>query len=105
MSLYLALLTVENNKNNKSVKFQGDMLNFCDFIQVYVFSSNHHLNLFPVRSKERKLRFFIIKQKDKNCQINQIMLKNLHLICEVLRLIGTDFGTADVIQTINKYPL
>ena len=44
MSLYLALQTVENNKNKKSVKVQGDMLNFCDFIQVYVFSSNHHLN-------------------------------------------------------------
>ena len=43
ISLYFALLTVENNKNKKSVKFQGDMLNFCDFIQVYVFSTNHHL--------------------------------------------------------------
>ena len=44
MSLYFALYTVENNKNKKSVKFQGDMLNFCDFIQVYVFTTNHHLN-------------------------------------------------------------
>ena len=35
---------MENNKNKKSVKFQGDMLNFCDFIQVYVFTRNHHLN-------------------------------------------------------------
>ena len=43
MSLYFALLTVENNKNKKSVKFQGDMLNFCDFIQVFVFTRNHHL--------------------------------------------------------------
>ena len=24
-------------------KFQGDMLNFCDFIHVYVFTTNHHL--------------------------------------------------------------
>ena len=32
MSLYFALLTVENNKNKKSVKFQGDILNFGDFI-------------------------------------------------------------------------
>ena len=23
------------------------MLNFCDFIQVYVFTTNHHLNLEP----------------------------------------------------------
>ena len=35
---------MENNKNKKSVKFQADMLNFCDFIQVFVFTRNHHLN-------------------------------------------------------------
>ena len=35
---------MENNRNKKAVKFQGDMLNFCDFIQVYVFTTNHHLN-------------------------------------------------------------
>ena len=35
---------MENNENKKSVKFQGDMLNFCDFIQVLVFTRNHHLN-------------------------------------------------------------
>ena len=34
---------MENNKNKKSVKFQGDMLNFCDFTQVFVFTRNHHL--------------------------------------------------------------
>ena len=34
---------MENNKNKKSVKFQGDMLHFCDFIQVFVFTRNHHL--------------------------------------------------------------
>ena len=34
---------MENNKNKKSVKFQGDMLNFGDFIQVFVFTTNHHL--------------------------------------------------------------
>ena len=34
---------MENNKNKKSVKFQGDMLNYCDFIQVFVFTTNHHL--------------------------------------------------------------
>ena len=36
-------LTVENNKNEKSVKFQGNILNVCDFIQVYVFTTNHNL--------------------------------------------------------------
>ena len=35
---------MENNINKKSVKFQGDMLNFYDFIQVFVFTTNHHLN-------------------------------------------------------------
>ena len=25
------------------MKFQGDMLNFCDFIKVFVFTRNHHL--------------------------------------------------------------
>ena len=35
---------MKNDKNKKSVKFQGDMLNFCDFIQVFVFTTNHHLN-------------------------------------------------------------
>ena len=38
---------METNKNKKSVKFQGDLLNFCDFIQVFVFTRNHHLNVFP----------------------------------------------------------
>ena len=36
---------MENNKNKKSVKFQGDMLKFYDFIQVFVFTTNHHLKL------------------------------------------------------------
>ena len=36
---------MENNKNKKSMKFQGYMLNFCDFIQVFVFTRNHHLNI------------------------------------------------------------
>ena len=44
---------MENNKNKKSVKFQGDMLNFCDFIQVFVFTRNHHLkmNIFSLRKR------------------------------------------------------
>ena len=40
MSLYFALYTVENNKNKKSNKFQEDMLNFCDFIQDFVFTTS-----------------------------------------------------------------
>ena len=34
---------MENNKNKKSVKLQGETLNFYDFIQVFVFTRNHHL--------------------------------------------------------------
>ena len=34
MSLYFASQTVVNYKNKKSLKFKGDMLNFCDCIQV-----------------------------------------------------------------------
>ena len=30
---------------------QGDMLIFCDFIQVYVFTTNHHLKVFYVMGK------------------------------------------------------
>ena len=37
---------MENNKNKKSVKFQEAMLNFYDFIQVFVFTTNHHLKSF-----------------------------------------------------------
>ena len=52
---------MENNKNKKSVKFQGDMLNFCDFIQVFVFTPNHHLNIYyrrflHVRKTELQIR-------------------------------------------------
>ena len=62
----LTILTVENNKNKKSVKFQGDMLNFCDFIQVFVFTRNHHLNelhsvMPPFMSKMTLERTFFCK--------------------------------------------
>ena len=36
---------MENNQKKKSVKFQGDMLNFYDFIPVFVFTTNHHLKV------------------------------------------------------------
>ena len=52
MSLHFALLTVENNNNKKTVKFQGDMLNFYDFIQVFVFTTNYHLNTKPIFIKQ-----------------------------------------------------
>ena len=61
---------MENNKKKKTVKFQGDMLNFCDFIQVFVFTRNHHLKykvqmtlkmqfqkLVFIRAKREKIMF------------------------------------------------
>ena len=44
---------MENNKNKKSVKFQGVMLNFYDFIQVFVFTANHHLKYVKSKSDNR----------------------------------------------------
>ena len=35
------------------MKFQGDILNFCDFIQVFVFTSNHHLKVFQSYQNNR----------------------------------------------------
>ena len=32
-------------------KFQGDMLNFSDFIQVNVFTTNHHLKVFQMATE------------------------------------------------------
>ena len=60
---------MENNKNKKSVKFQGEMLNFCDFIQVFVFTRNHHLNVIsiPVKWCGRNVEF------DCTCSIFLIM--------------------------------
>ena len=46
---------MESNKNKKSVKFQGDMLNFCDFIQVFLFTTNHHLNRAALTTRPRRL--------------------------------------------------
>ena len=45
MSLYFALQTVDNNKSKKSIKFQGDILIFYNFIQAFVFTTNHHLKI------------------------------------------------------------
>ena len=64
MSPYFALYSVENNKIKKSVKFQGDMLNFCDFIQGFVFTRNHHL-------KEPKLKRHVVNLKTEKIQMRR----------------------------------
>ena len=43
------------HKIKKSVKFQGDTLNFCDFIQVFVFTTNHHLKCIHIPSGVYKI--------------------------------------------------
>ena len=55
---------MENNKNKKSVKFLRDMLNFCDFIQVFVFTRNHHLNVLfcePTENCEYKRKLYMYR--------------------------------------------
>ena len=54
---------MENNKNKKSVKFQGDMLNFCDLIQVFVFTTNHHLKDCVGRRLEQLALMKILRPK------------------------------------------
>ena len=71
MSLYFALLTVENNTSKKPVKFQGDVLNFYDFIQVFVFTTNHHLkqNLGSICGDYNKhqMHFHVVRQLHRYC--------------------------------------
>ena len=49
---------MENSKTKESLKFQGDILNLCDFIQVYVFTTNHHLKWLAVLVNDSLRRYF-----------------------------------------------
>ena len=53
-------------KNKKYIKFQGDMLNFSGFIQVFVFTTNHHLKMY--RYTANLLPQFSLKE-DNFCDI------------------------------------
>ena len=65
---------MQNNKNKKSVKFQGDMLNFCDFIQVFVFTTNHHLKSQNDTDSYSELSYNEYKVIDyRTCIINTLM--------------------------------
>ena len=62
---------MENNKIKKSVKFQGDTLNFYGFIQVFVFTTNHHLKkvwdmIRKVSGKNKKSECVHIKSSNGN---------------------------------------
>ena len=79
---------MENNKNKKSVKFQGDMLNFCDFIQVFVFTRNHHLNM-PYVSIS--LDFTVLK------------IRFLFVVYKWLDLIRLDMTFTQVCASLRRY--
>ena len=66
---------MENNKNKKSVKFQGDMSNFCDFIQVFVFTRNHQLKV--------KLTF--------DCTVTKLFSLSLKLCVHAVAFTGSQF--------------
>ena len=80
---------MENNKNKKSMKFQGDMLNFCDFIQVFVFTPNHHLN----GKNKKKIYFFFQK-----------IPKIFHLVLKIsaISLVLRTREITDIFNTFNE---
>ena len=102
MSLYFALYTVENNKNKKSLEFQGDMLNFCDFIQVFVFTTNHHLNLY-IACNDRNafftsdaVRNYNLWSCQKVCEALTFLLDNIYVRFDsklYRQIVGIPMGT------------
>ena len=74
---------MENNKNKKSVKFQGDMLNFCDFIQVFVFTTNHHLKELVSIWKIPSSNDFV------NCNTCYCQQCSLYILIKALKAQGT----------------
>ena len=64
---------MENNKNKKSVKFQGDMLNFYDFIHVFVFTRNHHLN--SVQYALESVQYAETNARLPQCKVNGHLFK------------------------------
>ena len=85
MSLYFSLQSVENNKNKKPIKFQGDMLNFCDFIQIFVFTTNHHLKGYALQkhmpSQDIVISNFV--KKKKVCETGQIHYATMFIIYNI----------------------
>ena len=51
------------------------MLNFCDFIQVYVFTTNHHLNVISsVPQKQSEMNCEEMNCEEMNCHKTDIPL-------------------------------
>ena len=57
------------------MKFQGDILNFCDFIQVFVFTTNHHLNYTPKWLSSRPVIINDDFLEEGECYINDDFLE------------------------------
>ena len=70
-----------NNKNKKSVKFQGDMLNFCDFIQVFVFTRNLHLNIEYII---RVVALSVLQKLDLKMMFNVLQTSERQLFWELI---------------------
>ena len=56
------------------MKFQGDILNFGDFIQVFVFTTNHHLNTAMCNTTES---IYALAGKLQNLMLSDISMKML----------------------------
>ena len=84
-------LTVENNKNKKSVKFLGDMVNFCDFIQDFVFTTNHHLNQAPVSSKHISIISVVRAQYRRHWMYSELLLLTSKVMSGRLVILTTLF--------------
>ena len=104
---------MENNKNKKSLKFQIDTLNFYDFIQVFVFTRNHHLNSngrqdFQLSVKETADSFGKIGSQHATNSI--VALKCHFVFAKRRRNLGTGLGyryevtTNNGNENKNRYP-
>ena len=89
---------MNNNKNKKSVKFQGDILNFYDFIQVFVFTTNHHLKVVIITNWSKN------KNLHKMLKIQQIFPKLYRCLLYVVfhNLKPQNAGLVDVKKDLNS---
>ena len=95
---------MENNKNKKSVKFQGDMLIFCDFIQVFVFTPNHHLNRLGGLSLPRKSVVRLTDRPDMTLDVYRGRKTTMQQIRgqDFKILLSTVTPTGALVKTFNK---
>ena len=80
------------------MKFQGDILNFCVFIQVFVFTTNHHLKVVIITNLEQK------QKQHKMLKIQQIFPKLYRCLLYVVfhNLKPQNAGLVDVKKDLNS---